>query len=355
MNQRHHIDPVSRRDFLLAAATASLGLWAYREPDRDLPSPVTGPPHAAGAARRIGIIGLDSSHCVEFTRLLNASGQGLGGYTVTTAYPYGSRTLPGAAVKIAANIPAMRSMGVQIAGSAEELIASADAVMLLTNDGRLHRAGALEVFKAQKPLFIDKPLAASLDDVVAIYTAAMEQNVPVFSASSLRYMDNLDAICAGNYGAVLGADIYGPAPIEPAHPDLFWYGIHGMEVLCRVMGTGCRSVTRVHTATTDIVTGIWPGDRVGVFRGTRSGPFEYGGTVFCEKTDTTPGAYHGYQPLLEAITAFFTTGVSPVAPAATLELYAIMAAADDSKRQNGNAVQPVKLKIPGNDHEETTR
>src|SRR5690606_40941027 len=79
-------------------------------------------------------------------------------------------------------------MGVSIAGSIKELLQQVDVVLLETNDGRLHLEQALEVFKAGKRMFIDKPIAASLDDAVAIFGASKKYNIPVFSASSLRFI-----------------------------------------------------------------------------------------------------------------------------------------------------------------------
>ena len=48
---------------------------------------------------------------------------------------------------------------------------------------------------------------------------------------------------------------HSPAHLEPSHPDLFWYGIHGVEALFTVMGAGCESVVRVSTEDTEFVTG----------------------------------------------------------------------------------------------------
>ncbi|MBS1602606.1 MAG: Gfo/Idh/MocA family oxidoreductase, partial [Bacteroidetes bacterium] len=275
-----------------------------------------------------------------FAKAFNAAdaAPALRGYKIVSAYPYGSRMIPGAGEKIAANSVAIRQYGVQVADSIADVLQVSDAVMILTNDGRLHLQQAEEVISAGKPVFVDKPLAAGIDDAVAILAMAARRKVPVFSASSLRYMQQVEPIRAGVYGNVLGADIYGPAPIEPSHPDLFWYGIHGIETLCTVMGPGCISVARLYTDSTDIVAGCWPGDRVGVFRGTRTGVYEYGGTVFCEKQDLSPGPYRGYGPLLEAIAAFFDTGTSPVAPATTIEIYALMTAAGDSRSRRGATV-----------------
>ena len=80
-------------------------------------------------------------------------------------------------------------MGVEIVGSIEELLPRVDVVLLETNDGRPHFEQALLVFKAKKPCFIDKPLAGSLADCLAIFAAAKKYDTPVFTASSLRYVD----------------------------------------------------------------------------------------------------------------------------------------------------------------------
>jgi predicted dehydrogenase len=219
------------------------------------------------------------------------------------------------------------------------LLQKVDVVLLETNDGRPHLEQALAVMKAGKPLFIDKPVAGTLAEVVAVYAAARKYKVPVFSASSLRYMTGMTDIAEGKtVGKVLGADAFSPSPLEPHHPDFFWYGIHGIESLVTVMGRGCVSVSRVYTEGTDIVTGVWNDGRLGTFRGMRTGKNEYGGTVFGEKGVVRVGPYSGYEALLKMITGFFKTGVSPVPVEETLEIYAFMEAADESRRKGGAVI-----------------
>jgi predicted dehydrogenase len=88
------------------------------------------------------------------------------------------------------------------------------------------------VIQAKKPFFIDKPVAASFTDTALIYQEAEAAGVPIFSASSLRYMSNAQAArYDGKIGKVLGCDAFSPATIEAGHPDLFWHGIHGVEIL----------------------------------------------------------------------------------------------------------------------------
>ena len=286
---------------------------------------------------RVGIIGLDTSHSVAFTKSLNAAEAGVEfkGYKVVAAYPNGSKDIESSVKRIPGYTEQVKKLGVEIVGSIEELLRKVDVVLLETNDGRPHLEQAMLVLKAGKPMFIDKPVAASLKDVIAIYDAAKKYNVPIFSSSSLRYMQTVQQVVSGKVGAVLGADTYSPATIEKTHPDFFWYGIHGVEILFSVMGTGCKQVSRVHTNDTDIVVGIWTDGRVGTFRGTRTGTHDYGGTVYGQKGDMSLGPFKGYDDLLVQIIEFFKTGKAPVSPEETLQIYAFMEAADESKRNNG--------------------
>jgi hypothetical protein len=195
---------------------------------------------------------------------------------------------------------------------------------------------AIPVFKAGKTVFIDKPISGTLQDAYAIFQAAKDLKVPVFSSSSLRYMTNMDDIVKNkSVGKILGAETYSPCSLEPTHPDFYWYGIHGIEALYTVMGTGCQKVTRINTPGTDVAVGVWEGDRVGTFRGIRAGKTGYGGNVFGEKEIKSLGGYGGYDPLLVEIIQFFQTGVSPVSPEETLEIFTFMEAADESKRRGG--------------------
>ncbi|QRR02191.1 Gfo/Idh/MocA family protein [Dyadobacter sandarakinus] len=318
----------SRRKFIHSSLAAGAGLSLMQVPFAK-----------AGRAdgKRVGIIGLDTSHSVAFVKALNAEqpDTAYDGFRVTAAYPYGSKDIESSAKRIPGYIEEVKKMGVEISGSIQDVLAKSDYILLETNDGRLHLQQALEVFKAGKKMFIDKPVAGSLSDTLAIYEASKKYKIPVFSASSLRYIKGLEGI---DKAKVLGADTYSPATLEKTHPDLYWYGIHGVETLYTVMGTGCKSVTRVSTPDTDIVVGIWENGRTGTFRGTRTGKHDYGGTVFTEDGNKTLGPYAGYEPLLVDIIKYFKTGEMPVTPEETIEIFAFMEAADESKRQGGKSV-----------------
>lgn len=327
-------DHIRRRDFIrtVAAGSLTLGLAGNLK--------TSGSP-GVQKSKRIGIIGLDTSHSVAFTRALNdpSANAAFLGYRIVAAYPKGSNDIKSSVDRIPGYTEDVKKLGVEIVESIGELLSGVDFIMLETNDGRLHLEQALPVFRAGKLMFIDKPVAASLSDAVAIYDASGHYKVPVFSSSSLRYIPGIREISGGSVGRVLGADTYSPATLEKTHPDLFWYGVHGVETLFTLMGTGCKYVSRTHSADFDKVTGLWDDGRIGTFRGIRSGKSDYGGTVFGEKGITVLGKYSGYNPLLLEIVRFFDTGVPPVSSEETLEIFTFMAAAEESKLKGGSKVE----------------
>ncbi len=293
---------------------------------------------------RAGIIGLDTSHVVAFTNLLNnprAAGE-LAGIKIVAAFPGGSPDIPTSRDRLANFTKALREKhGVEIVDSIDALLKKVDVVLLESVDGRPHLEQARPVLKAGKPVFIDKPVAGSLADALAIYDLAREHRCPVFSSSSLRFGTNIRTVRDNpKVGDVLGCDAYGPSPTEEHHPDLFWYGIHGVETLFTIMGTGCESVTRVHTRDTDLVTGTWKDGRVGSFRGIRKGKAAYGAVVFGSNAIMPVDGAGGYEPLVVEIAKFFRSGKPPVAAEETIEIFAFMEAADESKRRGG---APVKI------------
>lgn len=326
---------ISRRTFLMQSSVATLGMGLTSSfPKINFKQLSQGIP--------VGIIGLDTSHSIAFAKLFNDANAGpeFGNYRVVAAYPKGSKDIESSVSRIPRYTKEIQELGVKIVDSISELLKQVEVVLLETNDGRPHLVQAMQVIEAGKPVFIDKPVAGTLKDAITIYKTAKEENVPVFSASSLRYIKNGPEVRSGELiGKVLGADTFSPAKLEPTHPDLFWYGIHGVETLYTVMGTGCKTVKRIHTPDTDIVVGEWEDGRLGTFRGTRTGKHLYGGTAYGEKGNQVLGPYNGYQPLVLDIVKFFQTKKSPVDPAETIEIYSFMEAADESKRRGGETVK----------------
>lgn len=295
---------------------------------------------------RIGMIGLDTSHCLAFTRLLNDPNHKdhIPGCRVTEVYPKGSPDIQSSVSRVPGYTEQIQAMGVKVTHDLRDMLTRVDAVLLETNDGRPHAEQLIPVLQAGKPCFIDKPIAGSLSDCIAIFALSDHYDVPVFSSSSLRYSSGVQAARNGSVGDVLGCSAWSPCSLEPTHPDLYWYGIHGCEILFTVMGPGVETVHRTQTRDTEFVTGVWNDGRIGTFRGIRGGKTGYGGTAYGSKAIADVGSYEGYAPLVREIVTFFRSGEPPVSPEETIDIYAFMEAADESKRQGFIPVSVAEVK-----------
>ena len=215
-----------------------------------------------------------------------------------------------------------------------ELCRNVDAVLLESVDGRVHLAQARAVIAAHKPLFIDKPLAATLEDVRAIAQLAKDAGVPWFSSSSLRFGEIAETM---KFPDATGVETWGPGPLEPHHQlELAWYAIHPIELLYTLMGPGCEEVSRIFSADADVLVGRWKDGRIGTVRALR--PYsDYGAVVFRPKKimESPSRPADSYRPLVVEMMKFFETGQPPVPNRETLEIYAFMDAAQRSKESGG--------------------
>jgi hypothetical protein len=296
----------------------------------------------SAADLKIGLIGLDTSHVIAFTELINntTNKNHVPGGKVVVAFKGGSPDIESSRTRVDGYTKQLQEKyGVRILPTIEEVCREADVIMLTSVDGRPHLEQARPVIAARKPLFIDKPLAGSLKDAVTILQLCAQANVPVFTSSAYRYYDSLTELKKADVGEIKGAISYGPCSYEENHPDLFWYGVHPTEALFAVMGTGCETVTRVATKDTDVVTGVWSGGRVGTMRGLRNASTPHKVILFGTKAVAEQKGGGDYAPLLREVMTFFKTGNSPVPPAETLEMFAFMEGADESKRQEGKPVR----------------
>ena len=298
---------------------------------------------ASAADLRIGIIGTDTSHVPAFAKLLNGDANAadhIAGARVVAAYKGGSQDIEesiGRVDRFAEEI--QTRYGVEIVPDIPSLLSKVDVVLLTSLDGRVHLTQARAAIAAHKPLFIDKPLAATLEDAREIARLAKAAGVPWFSSSSLRF----GAIgTAMKLPGLTGATTWGPGPFEAHHPlELAWYAIHPVELLYTIMGTGCESVTRIAGKDADAIVGRWKDGRIGTVNAVR--PYsDYGAVAFRgrESVESHPkaAAATDYRPLVVEIVKFFQTGQPPVSNEETLEIFAFLDAAQRSKEQGGKPV-----------------
>ena len=296
------------------------------------------------AELRIGIIGTDTSHVTAFTHLLNdkSDPEHVPGARVVAAFKGGSPDVEDSRTRIDRFSAELKDKwGVEFVDSIEALCAKVDAVLLESVDGRPHLNQVRPVFTAKKRVFIDKPMTARYADAREIVRLSRDSGVPFFSASSLRFVGDVQAMRKSDtHGGIAGAFTFGPEHLEPHHPDLFWYGIHAVEMLYTLLGPGCEKVSRVKTDSGDTVVGTWKVGRIGTMRGLIQGRQDYGAVVFGMKTvlATPVPMKSDYRNLVVEIVKFFQTGVPPVAADETLEILAFMEAAGLSTVRGGAPV-----------------
>lgn len=302
------------------------------------------PPEWAKKDLRAGIIGTDTSHVPAFTALFEKHPEWR--IKVVAAFKGGSPDLPTSRDRVEGFAKTIAEKhGVAIVGSIEELLKKVDVVLLESVDGRPHLAQVTPVLKAGKPVFIDKPLAASLEDARAIVRLSRETGTPFFSCSSYRFHPDVPKL-RESPGVGKVTKVQGSSPFNKlaGHPDLYFYGIHGVEALYAVMGPGCVSVSRKAGADSDVTTGTWKDGRVGVYFGTIKGEKPPILRVYGSEGTADSRGSGGYDALVLEIARFFHTGKPPVDPAETLELFEFMTAAQLSAERGGTEVKLEELR-----------
>ncbi len=320
---------------------------------------------------RVGILGIDNFGSVAYTEFLNRPhAEGVfEGVRVVAAYPIGSPDYPDSDKLVASWKDQLLKMyqspkdpkdavpPIEMVNSVDELLKKCDAVMIFSMDGRLHLKQAEAVLKAGKRLFISRPLASSPEDAVAIYKLSAETKTPCWSSSQHRFSGGFSGMRNHpEVGRVIGCDVYGGWTVSAPDADKFARPLHSIETLYTIMGgPGVVSVTCTATPTTESITALWKDGRVGTYRGIKEGAVKYSATVFGEKGVSTSGIYGhgvpvngivptadkyvGYEGLATEIAKFFKGGPIPVSHAETLEIFALIQAAEESKAQNGAVVR----------------
>src|SRR5881396_679660 len=270
----NHLSRPTRRNLWFPAVLSTLCLTFWVDARAADPAPL-----------RAGMIGLDTSHVPAFAKIFNnpkATGD-VAGIRIVAGYP-GGTDIPASRDRVGNFTEQLRGMGIEIVETIPKLLEKVDVVLLESVDGRIHLQEAIPVIKAGKPLFIDKPVAGSLADAIVIYELAKKHNVPCFSSSSVRFSPGIQELLKNEQlGTIVGAATWGPCTYQEGTPDMFFYGIHGVEPLFALMGTGCETVTRIQTKDTDLVSGVWKDGRVGTYRGIRHNKSEMGAIVFGSK------------------------------------------------------------------------
>ena len=180
---------------------------------------------------RIGLVDLDTSHPLAFTRILRT----IPGVEVSALWD-GHDVWPAGYESTFA-----RENGIPIVCSRlEEMPDLVDAAMIHGTNWDTHIEKALVFMKAKKPVLIDKPVVGSASDCGRLLNLQEEYGTLVYGGSSLRYAREVTALreAIGPRKNLLSIVAVGPG-------DFFGYGIHTTEMLQGCAGTGVRSVRAI--------------------------------------------------------------------------------------------------------------
>jgi predicted dehydrogenase len=296
---------------------------------------------------KIGMIGLDTSHVVAFTQLLNdpKNEHHIPGGKVVIAYPGGSPDFDLSINRVQGFTNELKDKwGVKIVETPEVVAEGCDLLFIESVDGRVHLDQFRRTVKYKKPTYIDKPLTVDPREAEEIFRLANENGVPVMSTSSLRYLDVFEqALESIGRDKVTGVDAFGPMGEVPTQPGLYWYGIHTVEMIVAAMGPGCREARAFKNEGTDIVLFVYDDGRVATFRGLRKAHSKFGAVIHGPEkggaayADASLSKVPGYASLIRAIMRSLPNGKSDIPQEQTLAVIKMIDAANKA-RDTGKTV-----------------
>jgi len=281
---------------------------------------------------RVALIGLDTSHTIEFTRRMQAPDvapdQKVAGLRAVTCMRFETpfQDKDGLDKRQAQ----MEAWGVKVTTDFDEAVADCDAIMLEINDGAYHVEYFKKVMGLGKSIFLDKPLADTIENARIIADLAKQKNLRVWSASSLRFVPQLREAC-GNVPEPTMVHVYGALGKAPAGSSIVWYGVHAFEMLERAIGRGAVSVNARRDKLGVVAVVEYADAKRGVVE-LNEGSWLYGG---CLRTKDKAAPYivnmaGAYTDELILVEKFFRGGEPPVSMDDALEVTAMLDAAERS-------------------------
>ncbi|NLO06953.1 MAG: Gfo/Idh/MocA family oxidoreductase [candidate division WS1 bacterium] len=280
---------------------------------------------------QLGIVSLESTHVDAFCRIFNSDSSEplrLEGAVISAFCSQDDD--PSRVAQL------QQQWGVEVVMShPRDLLGMVDAVLLCARDGSLHLQQALPFLEEGMPVFVDKPLALSLDDAHDMLDLALENGAPLMSASGLRYCEELEAALAQlGDGEIVHANLIGPG-------ELFFYGIHLTDILNAVMGPGVQAVANLGEMEFDLISVSYADGRSASLQLLRDPAPRHQGQLFTSETSVRFEVRAGtfYRRMMQQFLAMIETGEPPIHCEDMLEAIVVLLAAQRSQQQGGRAVR----------------
>ena len=296
---------------------------------------------------KVAVVGLDTSHCVELPRRMHSPDlpreEKIDGMQVVAVNRF--ETPFQAKEGLDKRQEQLEAWGIKVTESLDETVADCDAIMIEINDPSLHLKYFEQLASLGKPIFLDKPLAGTVEDGREIIKLMRKYNTRVWSGSSLPFFPVLvDALNKFTMEVEI-ANAFGPLGTAPAGNSLIWYGVHTFEMMQKLIGhPGAEEVwaTDNGLSVTSVVN--YSDGRRGIVEAIR-GSWFYGGRIQnrqCAMPFSFTSTNALYFNLLRQIRAFFRGCPAPVSMEKTFEGLAIMDATNRSIAE-GKSVKVEKL------------
>ncbi|MRG60251.1 gfo/Idh/MocA family oxidoreductase [Agromyces sp. CFH 90414] len=280
---------------------------------------------------RFGLIGVDSSHSVQFTTMLGDGRTGrVAGGTVVAAWKAPTvEDFPPSRDRNDWLAAELEALGMPLLDSPGAVAEASDALLIVASDVRTHPAHLRRLTRFGKPVFVDTRFAPTRREAVEMLEQATGDGCLVLAGSPKRFTPEFRA-ALGAAGGVERIDLDGPLPEQPHHPFLAWYGVHLVDLAVAAFGPGCETVE----ATGDRVTATWNDGRVATLRGDAEWtPITRGviGTAAGEEAFEIEASAEMLAGLLESLISSCRTDTSNVPAAEILATVAIVEAAARSR------------------------
>ncbi len=287
---------------------------------------------------KVAIIGLDTSHAVEYPKRMQDPNcpqeRKVAGLRATRCLSF--ETAFTDKEEWAAYKQYLPSIGVEITEDFDYAVSDCNGIMIEVNDPELHWEYFQKCADLGKPIFLDKPFAESFASAVKIYQLAKEKEIRLFTSSALRYDAVFTAGLANCGIEPTSAIVWGPHG-RKVKDSLIWYGCHSFEMLEAVMGRGAAGVSVHSEPNRDICVVDYKDGRHGIVELNKN-TGRYGvllrdnvhGASLLQPGKTTMF----YTEILKRITDFFMNGKDILPLEDSLEVIAMLDAASRSLKSS---------------------
>ncbi len=127
-----------------------------------------------------------------------------------------------------------------VVSTKEELAELVDAVMILYRRGSTHLESAEYFLEKGIPVWLDKPICSSIEDVLKLKEIVLKTNTLLSGGSTIRYGSDtqtiLEYLKTDKLGDISGGVVNHNGDLESPYDGLYFYAPHAVEYLLDIFG-----------------------------------------------------------------------------------------------------------------------